>query len=346
MRTRDEAEQALRKIELTFHSLETDEGGWAILVPELGAKVLAAGVDEENVFWVSDRLEKGAWCVGGQRTWLAPELGVKGFFGTGVEDWQVPPELDPGSYRRIETSAGDLAFRSDLTINRLDGLSISLGIVRSVRLETVQEGVFIPGIRIRINSRLINRMDRVLEEEVGLWSIVQAPADVTGTFLVPVNKAGPGESYRLYFGELPSGWLIETPTLLYLKARAGKWFKIGIPASMSTGTLGLLRPSRLDENSILTIMRCQLEPSARYIDKPPLQEVDNGDVLQCYNSPDAENLNFCELEAHTPAVRLLPGAEQSSEIEIMVFKDDSERISHLVRKLVSPGFAPDRLFAG
>ncbi len=344
MRTRDEVEQALREIELSFHLLETDEGGWAILVPELGAKVLAAGVDEENVFWVSDRLEKGAWCVGGQRTWLAPELGVKGFFGTGVEDWQVPPELDPGSYRRIETSAVDLAFRSDLTINRLDGLSISLGIVRSVRLETVQEGVFIPGIRIRINSRLINRMDRVLEEEVGLWSIVQAPADVTGTFLVPVNKTGPGESYRLYFGELPSGWLIETPTLLYLKARAGKWFKIGIPASAATGALGLWRPSRVDNNQILTILQTTVGAAARYIDKPPLLEVDNGDVLQCYNSPDAKTLNFCELEAHTPAVRLLPGAEQTAEVEVLLFKDDSERISYLVRNLVSPGFDANRLF--
>jgi hypothetical protein len=346
MRTRAEVEQALREIELTFHSLETDEGGWAILVPELGAKVLAAGVDEENVFWISDRLKKGAWCVGGQRTWLAPELGTEGFFGTGVEDWQVPPELDPGSYRRIETPAGELAFRSDLTINRLDGLSISLSIIRSIRLETVREGDCRPGIRIRIENRLINRMNRVLEEEVGLWSILQAPAEVTGTFLIPINKARPGESYRLYFGELPASWFVETPTLLYLKARAGKWFKIGIPPSVATGTVALLRSSRLGESNILTVLHCQVEPSARYLDTPPLQEVDNGDVLQCYNSPDDKTLNFCELEAHAPAARLAPGAAQSAEIEIMVFKDDSERISHLARNLVSPEFAPDGLFAG
>ena len=149
----------------------------------------------------------------------------------------------------------------------------------------------------------------------------------------------------MYFGELPAGWITETPTLLYLKARAGKWFKIGIPASMSTGTLGLLRPSRLDENSILTIMRCQLEPSARYIDKPPLQEVDNGDVLQCYNSPDAKTLNFCELEAHAPTVQLAPGAEQTSGVEVLLFKDGIERISSLARHLVNPEFDANGLFA-
>ena len=344
MRTRDEIEQALRKNDLKFHRLETDKGGWAILVPQLGAKVLAAGVDQENVLWVSDRLEKGAWCVGGQRTWLAPELGPKGFFGTGVEDWKVPPELDPGSYRRIETSAGELAFQNDLTIKRLDGLPISLGIVRSTRLETVQEGDSRPGIRIRINSRLINRMDRLLEEEVGLWSILQTPAEATGTFLIPIKNTGRGEPYRLYFGELPDDWLGENPTLLYIKALAGKWYKIGIAAPVTTGTVALLRPSRVDESSILTVLRCEVEPSARYIDKPPLQEVDNGDVLQCYNSPDAKTLNFCELEAHSPVVQLAPGAEQTSGIEILLFKDGIERISSLARQLVSPEFDANRLF--
>jgi len=346
MRTREEIEQALWKNDLAYHRLETGEEGWAILVPELGAKVLAAGVDDENAFWVSNRLEKGAWCVGGQRTWLAPELGAKGFFGTGVEDWKVPPELDPGSYRRIETSTGELTFQCDLTIKRFDGRSLSLGIVRSIRLETVQKDASRPGIRIRINNRLINRTDRVLEQEIGLWSIIQSPAAVTGTFLIPINKTGLGESYRVYFSELPAGWITETPTILYLKARAGKWFKIGIPAAMATGTLALLRPSRVDYNQILTVLRCQVEPSARYIDKPPLQEVDNGDVLQCYNSPDAQSLDFCELEAHAPAVRLPPGAEQTSGVEILLFKESLKTISTVVRQVVSPDSDASRLFAG
>jgi hypothetical protein len=83
---------------------------------------------------------------------------------------------------------------------------------------------------------------------------------------------------------------------------------------------------------------------ARYVDKPPFQEVDNGDIFQIYNSQDRENLNFCELEAHAPAIRLSPEAVQNAEIEITVFKADWERISHLVRNLVSPDFETDRLF--
>ena len=123
-----------------------------------------------------------------------------------------------------------------------------------------------------------------------------------------------------------------------------EWFKIGIPANKATGTVALLRPSRVDESSILAVLRCEVEPSARYIDKPPLQEGDNGDVLQCYNSPDAQSLNFCELEAHAPAVQLDPRAEQTARVEILLFKDGIERISSLARQLVSPEFDANRLF--
>jgi hypothetical protein len=301
-------------------------------------------VDEENLFWISKRLAKGTWCVGGQRTWLAPELGSEGFFGTNAEDWKVPPELDPGEYRLIETDSGDFSFRSDFEIERLDGRSYSLSIVRSLRIESVREAGIRPGLAIRIDNTLINRSQQTLEKEIGLWSILQAPAEVTGTFLIPINKEKPDASYRLYFGELPPDWMLESPGLLYLKARAGKWHKLGIPASAAIGTVALLRSSRVDENSILTILRCEVDLSARYIDKTPVQEVENGDVLQCYNSPDAQNLNFCELEAHAPAVQLAPGAEQFSEIEVLLFKDTAQRISSLTKQLVSSRFGADRLF--
>ena len=169
--------------------------------------------------------------------------------------------------------------------------------------------------------------------------------DCGATFLIPIKNTSRGEPYRLYFGELPAGWITETPTLLYVKARAGKWFKIGNPATATTGTLALLRPSRVDNNHILTILRTEVGATARYIDKPPRQEIDNGDVLQCYNSPDAKTLNFCELEAHAPTVQLAPGAEQTSGVEVLLFKDGIERISSLARHLVNPEFDANGLFA-
>jgi len=53
MHTRNEIEQALRERQVEYRFLQTNNGGWAILAPELGAKVLAAGVDGESAFWVN-----------------------------------------------------------------------------------------------------------------------------------------------------------------------------------------------------------------------------------------------------------------------------------------------------
>jgi len=105
---------ALKRAGAAHCLLETPAGGWALVVPRLGARILGAGVDELNAFWVSPSLEgclEGRdWNAGGQRTWLAPELWPLGFFGTGESDWAVPPELDPGSYRLLE--AGRLVLRT------------------------------------------------------------------------------------------------------------------------------------------------------------------------------------------------------------------------------------------
>jgi hypothetical protein len=68
MVSRTNVKKALRAAGLDCEWLETADGGWALVVPELGAKVLAAGVDEESLRWVNPILERGAWCVGGQRT--------------------------------------------------------------------------------------------------------------------------------------------------------------------------------------------------------------------------------------------------------------------------------------
>jgi len=107
---------------------------------------------------------------------LAPDLGCKGFFGTGVEDWRVPAELEPGSYRQIEVNSGEISFQNDLTIERLDGQFFALGIVRSIHIDTVSIHRTTPGLKIRIDNRLINRIDRQLDRDVGLWNILQAPA--------------------------------------------------------------------------------------------------------------------------------------------------------------------------
>jgi hypothetical protein len=192
-------------------------------------------------------------------------------------------------------------------------------------------------------------MDRPLENEVGLWSIIQVPAETTGTFLFPLKHPPPPDTaspaYRLYFGELPRDWVIPSPTLLMLKGHAGRWFKIGVSPERATGTVGFLRPSRVDDRHLLVVLKAVVEPGGCYLDKSPAQEVENGDVLQCYNSPDDARLDFCELEAHEPAARLGPGEEQSSGVEIFLYKDRKESSCALAAELTGRKIDPGLLFS-
>ena len=90
--------------------LETPAGGWALVVPKLAARVLGAGLGERNAFWVSPALERCLegldWNAGGQRTWLAPELGPRGFFGAREERLGCPRGAGPRQRTASRRPAG------------------------------------------------------------------------------------------------------------------------------------------------------------------------------------------------------------------------------------------------
>ncbi|HUX20025.1 MAG TPA: hypothetical protein VMW69_02225, partial [Spirochaetia bacterium] len=94
MVARDEGlETRLRSAGVAYERMETN-GGWAVVVPELGAKLLGAGIDSENAFWLPQALRPGHWLAGGQRTWIAPEMGSNSlYFHEGI--WEPPASMDP-----------------------------------------------------------------------------------------------------------------------------------------------------------------------------------------------------------------------------------------------------------
>jgi len=197
---------ALKRAGAAHCLLETPAGGWALVVPRLGARILGAGVDELNAFWVSPSLEgclEGRdWNAGGQRTWLAPELGPLGFFGTGESDWAVPPELDPGSYRLLEAGRSGARCRGLCRLRSADGTEYRLELERRVEIRDLPEPG--PGVRcvvLGIRHSLHNAGDRPIHSRVGLWSILQVPCLPEGNLLLPDLP------YRLYFGEMPPSWV-------------------------------------------------------------------------------------------------------------------------------------------
>lgn len=308
MGTRAELAARLRGACAEHFLLENRGGGWAVVVPRLGARVLGAGADERNAFWVSPELERCLegrdWNAGGQRTWLAPELGPSGFFGAAERDWAVPPPLDPGEYRVEEAGPRVVRCRSACRLRSQDGSEYSLEIER--RTEVLDAPAMGPaaGLRLRLRHTLRNAGDRPIPARVGLWGILQLPALPEGRLLLPDLP------YRVHFGELPGSWARREDGRLVLKIAPGRRWKVGQRPGPAAGEAEIAH-RRPDEGGELEVtMRCPVRPDGLYLD--------HGDALQAYNSPLAGGGAFCELECHAPAEPLAPNGQSAVELEVEI----------------------------
>jgi hypothetical protein len=282
--------------------LETPAGGWALVVPRLAARVLGAGLGERNAFWVSPALERCLegldWNAGGQRTWIAPELGPRGFFGAGESHWAAPAELDPGAYRLESADLRCATCRGACRLRAADGEEFRLEIERWLEIRDLPAGVL---LRLRHSLRNTGRVP--IATRAGLWSIVQVPSLPEGTLLLP------DDPYRTCFGELPSAWVLQKAGRLELRTAPGRRWKIGQRPSGPEAVIAHQRPEAVG-GAVRVAMRCPFSPEGLYLD--------GGDVLQAYNSPLSGEDAFSELECHAPAAHLAAGEQYGQELEIEV----------------------------
>jgi hypothetical protein len=311
---------------MAFDILESGRG-WMISCPALAARIMGAGLGEENAFWIPPALSARGWAAGGnaggQRTWIAPEDGPSGFFfAADGAPWHVPLDLDPGQYRTLAAPAGRAGYRAELTARTARGVSRRLSIVRSMELAEKPD---LPGAALTIVFRheLENAGRSALENTIGLWSIIQLPCEAPGAVFFSTRREGTPLSR--HFGEPPE-WGADSPgAAAWLRVRGGVRYKVGVSPDDFAGTVGFLRRARVAEESntplIMTVMRFDADPSGTYVDKfsytapsaPP-----NGDAAQAYCDAGTGDLAFCEIEAHAPAPFLAPGESQGQEVRITI----------------------------
>ena len=121
-----------------------------VVAPSLAARIIGAGVGDENLLWTAGRFSTRGWAdggnAGGARTWIAPEGGPRGFFfGPDGASWDVPPEIDPGAYTPCPVDDGWLSFRNELTARAADGARFPIAITRSLKLQPLEAGNGIGG---------------------------------------------------------------------------------------------------------------------------------------------------------------------------------------------------------
>jgi hypothetical protein len=298
---------------------------------------------------------RGAWeaggNAGGQRTWIAPEAGPRGFFfSDDGSPWGVPAEIDPGNYTPVAAEEGWLSWRSAFTARAADGARFPVAVTRSMRIarrpEEPDDGSV---LRIRFRHTLENAGSAPIDRRIALWCVVQVPSELAGTILIPMREAGDageaGEAaaVRPYFGALPPGVLRVAGGVVYLKALGGRKYKIGVSSAVSDGGIAFLGRSRTGNGRILVAMRFPIDPSGVYLDKPshgPEAEGQNGDPVQAYNDPELNENAFSEIEAHAPAVMLEPGARQSCKIEMTIASAEESTISKIIRREVAARWLP------
>ena len=329
MLTRSELLKALKSAGIGFEIREAG-GCWMVVAPSLGARILGAGVGEENAFWAAPVIRRASWNeggnAGGQRTWIAPEAGPQGFFFTADGSrWNVPTDLDPGNYRQVSIPCDEwLSYRNSFTARAADGAAFPLLLTRRVSVNDSQETL----LRIRLRQEVENAGNLPVAKRVGLWSIIQLPSIRPGTILIPLLRV-PADSaasaFRPYFSAPPPDCTDIVGSTLLVKTLVGLKYKIGVRAENATGRIAYLRRSRPSGRHasrwVLVAMSYVIDPAGTYLDKPlPDRGTNlvNGDSVQAYNDAGLGDAAFCEIEAHAPALVLEPGESQSQELEIII----------------------------
>ncbi len=335
-----------RKIE--HYVFSNSQDNQFLVVPKFGARILAVSVGGENLFWTHPDILKGQ---GGQRSWVSPEGGAKGFIfrpdWKGNRDFSI---MDPGNYKVSFFKENEhLALHNTFKTASNDGQEkYDLTLTREVRHEEDPlkndpefNGLDYNYLGINFVHKLKNNGEAIHDRILGLWCLIQIPPK--GTMIVPVHEVK-REAWRdTYFEPIPSE---------YVKANAGSFsfyiqgsqrYKVGIRPESSKGIICYLSKAKSGD-FFMVFMIFPVMPEGRYVDRPKQEQETNGDAIQLYSHLEKRPYAFGELECQSWGLDLQPGAEQAFPIKIYIYKDSLEVLLKIGKKLLCPQFDNAYLF--
>lgn len=334
--------QALDAAGLAWWSLG---GDGRIIVTERGARVLGVfgDGDAENLLWTHPRLAAIAageaarrdeldrdWNLGGDRTWLAPE--VHFFFpniGSGdLSQYAVQRALDPGNYRLVARSDRQICLAQETeVVDYRTGKAVPLTIEREISIapspfHEKHDALGEIGPVTYCGYQLKVTLTVAVPERgpIGIWNLIQVPAG--GVIRVPTwAPVRP----LVVFGD-PGPVVEATERGVRLRVDGQNRCKISVPAYAVAGRIGYRRDLG-DGRATLLVRQIVVNPSGSYVDAPWEAPQDRGYAVQCYGD-DGEIGAFGELEHHVPA-------ESSVDVsQVWCFAGASEAIDRIERLLL------------
>jgi len=343
---KDELIRLLNQKKIAYIELSAEPGKSVFITPALGGRMLGVFLGGTNFLWVNADLPCD-WNCGGHRTWLAPEWQDKSFYlKPDRRTWFVDSRLDPGSYKVIRHEQNLMVeLAGDVDISSVDGTAYSLTITRKIALSSAEQlqssypsladDRAAQSIAISFEHRLKNRGQRTLQQEIGLWSIMQVNPPGLMLMLNPIAKFS-GKLFYEYYDPFPAERQRTFNGGVAIFVDGAKRYKLGFPSAHTRGTIGYL--SRLNSGTYGLITKSfAYNSDGQYVDKPPGDSRESGDVIQIYNHYEGGKMAFAELECHAPAETLAPGAEQGFTVAMLFLAGEKRKVIERAAALLLPG---------
>ncbi|MCC6164151.1 MAG: hypothetical protein IT182_12450 [Acidobacteria bacterium] len=316
--------ETLRSCREPFDVLAAGDG--EVLRLRRGARVLGlftAG-SEENLLWTHPALgnvdsagallaNAASWNVGGDRTWIAPEVDVffPAFPDTSI--CECPAALDPGAYQVTDSG---LVNRFELRLSRTEA-TVSLELAKTwdaatappSGVESLPADVSHVGY-VQTTTLTALACDR--DVAIGMWGLLQVPSGAE--CLVSTRAAADVVSY---VGGVTPGELHSSTRLLRYRPSTPGIHKIGVHAPVLTGRIGCLH--REGDTAMLVVRTFDVDSSGTYIDtawRTPDDLASPGCAAQLCAVDTPALGRFIELEHHTPALRIPPTSSSASSTRL------------------------------
>lgn len=325
------------------------QGNQFLVVPKFGARILAVSVGGENLFWTHPDILKGQ---GGQRSWISPEGGAKGFIFR--PDWKGNRDfsmMDPGNYKvsffkenerlvlqnAFKTTSNDGKEKYDLTLTRelrheVDPLKDDLEF----------KGLDYRFLGIDFIHKLKNNSEAIHDRILGLWCLIQIPPE--GTMIVPTHEVKRDAWRATYFEPIPEEYVKANADSFSYYIHGSQRYKVGIRPESAQGVVCHISKAKKGD-FFMVFMVFPVKPEGRYVDRPKPEQETNGDAIQLYSHLEKGQLAFGELECQSWGLDLQPGGEQAFPIKIYMYKGSLEVLQKIGKKLVCPHFDKAYLFS-
>lgn len=287
---------------------------------------MAVDCDGPSLLWSNPTLgdaelirnhpERAAGNLGGDRLWFAPELD---YFWDGVPDWhhfsnyQVPPELDPGSYEFVDTGPNAISLRADIRVpNRATGNTIEFTVERTICMAAppigLKDGAY--GDVKYVGIKTFHRVELDPSTTTGrldLWHLLQVPPG--SLLIVPLksDEQARSDAPLLYCGS--PAWSRINDCILW-RCLGTRGTKFGLSSTVLTGRTGVIR-SIAPEQLCLIVREFSVSPRACYGDHP-YDTPRTDQALQIW-----DGLGFGELEHHSPMLSAEHGQHSLQESDYL-----------------------------